>query len=113
MTYVDERNEPSSDTDLLDFFYDTRTQTESLTAPLSDEDMGLQSMEDASPPKWHLAHTTWFFEDSSSSPICPVTGPGTSASPFCSIPTMSRQGRVTPGPNVDCCPAKRNGSHLI
>lgn len=63
MTYVDERNDPSSDTDLLDFFYDTRTQTESLTAPLTDEDMGLQSMEDASPPKWHLAHTTWFFEE--------------------------------------------------
>lgn len=63
MTYLDERNEPSSASELLDLFYTTRTQTEKLTAPLNDEDMGLQSMEDASPPKWHLAHTTWFFEE--------------------------------------------------
>ncbi|WP_299471868.1 ergothioneine biosynthesis protein EgtB [uncultured Roseibium sp.] len=63
MTYLDERSDPSSASDVLDFFYATRTQTEKLTAPLSDEDMGLQSMEDASPPKWHLAHTTWFFEE--------------------------------------------------
>ena len=55
-------SDQGSATELLNYFVSVRAKTLDLCSSLEVEDFGVQPMADASPPKWHLAHTTWFFE---------------------------------------------------
>jgi ergothioneine biosynthesis protein EgtB len=49
--------------ELTSLFLDTRKRSEELCKPLQTEDYVVQPIVDVSPPKWHLGHTTWFFEE--------------------------------------------------
>jgi ergothioneine biosynthesis protein EgtB len=56
------RKGPVDPAQLISLYREVRGVTERLCAPLIPEDYVIQSMPDVSPPKWHLGHTTWFFE---------------------------------------------------
>jgi ergothioneine biosynthesis protein EgtB len=55
-------SEKISPSELAQRYSETRAFTERLAAPLAVEDCVIQSMPDVSPTRWHMAHTTWFFE---------------------------------------------------
>ncbi len=62
---------PHDDVSLASRLASTRRRSRDLALPLGPEDMCAQGMEDASPTKWHLAHTNWFFETFVLEPFLP------------------------------------------
>ena len=52
-------------------FYQVRQETEAICSPLQPEDYLIQPSSEVSPPKWHLAHTSWFFEELVLKPCLP------------------------------------------
>lgn len=60
---------------LLRRYREVRARTVALAAPLTHEDQLAQAMPDASPTKWHLGHTTWFFEKMLLEPLLPDRRP--------------------------------------
>jgi ergothioneine biosynthesis protein EgtB len=61
-TIPSNRSETTHEETLVRRYHQVRQFTESLCQPLVTEDYVIQAMPDVSPPKWHLAHTSWFFE---------------------------------------------------
>ena len=70
-----EPSHPRSRESIRKQFDTTRSLTLALADPLSTEDMVVQTMPDVSPTKWHMAHTTWFFETFLLKPNVPAYRP--------------------------------------
>jgi ergothioneine biosynthesis protein EgtB len=71
MALAEQQSEEQDSASLPDFFATVRAVTTELCASLTPEDCNLQAMADTSPAKWHLAHTTWFFETFVLEPLNP------------------------------------------
>ena len=80
----------------------TRSATETLCKPLAVEDLVVQSMPDASPTRWHLAHTTWFWDTFVLARWEPDYRPINAGYQFSSIPTTTASASNSPVHDAGC-----------
>ena len=92
---------PLNRIDLITRYREVRDQTEHLCAPLATDDYQIQSVLETSPPKWHLAHVSWFFETFLLAPQMPDYRPFTPGSSISSIRTTSRSDPFIHAPSAD------------
>src|ERR1041385_5641477 len=59
---AEKQRRPSTARSIAEMFEQVRAQTMRIVAPLEIEDYVVQTAEFMSPPRWHLGHTSWFFE---------------------------------------------------
>ena len=91
-----------SDNSLVAQFRAVRNQTVTLCAPLQVEDFVVSTMPDVSPTKWHLAHTSWFFETFVLADHLPgLHAARIHATRSCSTRTTSRQVNVIAARSAD------------
>jgi hypothetical protein len=82
-------------------FLSVRGRSEAWVEGLSAEDLCVQTMDDVSPGKWHLAHVTWFWETFLLQPSCPGYKVFDKRFNFCLIPITKRSAPAMRGPSAD------------
>ena len=101
--FVDSKADGAAREALLSRFGSIRHATERLAEPLTTVDQVVQSMVDVSPTKWHLAHTSWFFEIFLLKTFDAGYRVSQNPTTFSSIPTIRRSGRSTTGRGAVSC----------
>lgn len=99
--------------DLEAHYRAVRGASEALCKPLLAEDCCMQTMSDVSPPKWHLAHVSWFFETFLLQPLLPDYRLFHPRLPSCSIPIMKERAVIIHATSAAFFPGRRSMRYIV